>query len=173
MSFWNEAAVDLAIRSGDQETLGRYFLMLSRWTIEKEVRTPSWLDRRDLVQVGVLYCFKAIRSKTPDMPRMAYFTQVIKNEARRVASRTCRTAGTSDGIEVVGVCADEATDDLGTSILRTHAARVFPEVAQAFVDQFRAGTSGTVRDFMTSNIGIIYREQAREFFRQLREELAS
>jgi len=171
MSFWNEDTIETAIQNDDRDTLGKAFLALSRWVIAKDVRSPAWMDRADLVQSGALQCFKALSTNCPDRPRMPYFAQVIKFECRRMVIRACRQSAGQLERDDHMVESKSLPDDMAAAILRTEASRVHEEIAFEMVAQFRDGRAHTVAEFLGSGFGQVYRAECRMFCKRLKEEL--
>jgi len=175
-AFWNEEEIDRAVKANDRQTLGLAFLALSRWIIAKDVRSPAWMDRADLVQTAVVCCFKALDSRNPDRPRMPYFAQVVKFELRHVVRRSCYPHHTgTDLMEFPELEARPPADrhDLQADILRTDAARTFPSIASAFLEQFHTGHITTAGEFKASSFGQVYRPQVKQFLELLKEDLYS
>lgn len=129
MSFWSEDAVEEHLTTGNKTALADDFLRLSRWIVAKEVRSPAWVDREDLVQIGVACCWKAITKKDPGRPRMRYFAQAVKNEARRTVARACREIP-----EILpGEDHEAPVSEIVEAIIRSNAGRTFPAVRDALV----------------------------------------
>jgi DNA-directed RNA polymerase specialized sigma24 family protein len=129
MKFWDEDAVEVHLSDDDKSGLALDFLRLSRWVVAKEVRSPAWLDREELVQVGVACCWDAITKKDPGRPRMRYFAQVVKNEARRTVARACRRVP-----EMLPDQGHEApVSEIVEAIIHSNAGRTFPAIRDAIV----------------------------------------
>lgn len=167
MKFWDEDAVDAHLGALDFDALGEDFLRLTRWVISRDVRSPAWVDREDLVQLGLELCLKVVHSKIPSRPRMPYFAQVVKNGARKAVARACRAQPEQGEAEEDTV----SPEDMAMTMIRSDAARTFPDIRDALVEAHRTGKLRTRKCIATVLSSAGKPGAGRAFAAMLQEEL--
>ncbi len=170
--FFDEEKVDEAIKTGDRETLCEAFLGLSRWVISSQVRTPAWMDRRDLVQLGVAVCFKILTYPSLKKPRFSYLAEAVKNDARRAVSRECRNAPAQSDEEKGREYDHENLNDELKVFVKTEAGRfTFREVTLAYHHSLKAGRCTKFREFLGTEYAMNNRAKVRRFLTLVSEEV--
>ncbi len=170
--FFDEEKVDEAIKTGDRETLCGAFLALSRWVISSQVRTPAWMDRRDLVQLGVEVCFKILPYPSLKKPRFSYLAEAIKNDARRAVLKDCKHTPSQADEDHWSEDDHENLNDELKVFVKTEAGRfTFREVTIAFHQSLKSGRCTKFREFLGTEYAQENRAKVRRFLTLVSEQV--